>query len=101
MHLHVIGCRIRKRNNFPTKEAEEEALVCEERKVVMIIYKDIFAIMRGAGITTNFLRKTGIISESTLTRIRRNEPITTETIDILCQLLHCTPNDLIEVKQNE
>lgn len=67
----------------------------------MIIYNDIFEKLRAAGISTNALRQAGLLSESTMTRIRKNEPITTDTLDVLCQLLHCTIDDLVTVRFND
>ena len=65
------------------------------------IYKDILGKLKSAGLSQNTLRDTGLISQSTITRIRQNQSITLDSIDVLCQLLHCTPNDLIEIEYNE
>lgn len=65
------------------------------------IYKDILGKLKSVGLSQNTLRDTGLISQSTITRIRQNQSITLDSIDVLCQLLHCTPNDLIEIEYNE
>ena len=65
------------------------------------IYKDILGKLKSVGLSQNTLRDTGLISQSTITRIRQNQSITLVSIDVLCQLLHCTPNDLIEIEYNE
>ena len=65
------------------------------------IYKDILGKLKSVGLSQNTLRDTGLISQSMITRIRQNQSITLDSIDVLCQLLHCTPNDLIEIEYNE
>ena len=67
----------------------------------MVVYKNVLEKLKEAGVNTNSMRKANILSESTLTRIRNNQPINTDSIDIICQLLHCTPNDIIEIRFNE
>lgn len=66
-----------------------------------ITYKNIIQQLKDAGITQAVLRETGILQQSTLARLKTNQPVTTETVDIICQLLHCTPNDIMEVHYNE
>ena len=41
------------------------------------------------------------ISNSTLTRLRRNEPVNTDTINKLCKILHCDVGDIMEYKDEE
>jgi putative transcriptional regulator len=63
----------------------------------MIVYKNVQQMLRDAGLSTTKIRNEKLLSESTLTRIRNGKTITTEAIDIICNLLHCQPNDIIEV----
>ena len=64
----------------------------------MIRYKiNIIEKLSEAGYNTTRLRKEKIISEATLTRIRKQDSISTNTIDTICLLLDCQPGDLIEV----
>lgn len=65
----------------------------------MIIYKDIFDKLKECGYTTYRLRKEKILSESVIQRIRSGQPISTETIDILCKLTNLKVEDLIEYKE--
>lgn len=62
----------------------------------MIVYKDVLSKLLKAGYTTTRLRREKILSECVLSRIRNNEPISTTTLDKLCQLLDCQPADLME-----
>ena len=54
----------------------------------MIIYKKLWKKMKEAKISQYKLHKEGI-SNSTITRLKRNEAVSTETIDRLCRLLKC------------
>jgi len=53
------------------------------------------------GVNTSTLRKNGQISESTLQRMRRNEPINTDVICRLCYLMKCTPSAIMEYIPDE
>lgn len=65
----------------------------------MIVYKDILAKLKEAGYITTRLRKEKILPESTITRLRNNNPITTETLDTICGLTGLAICDLIEYKK--
>ena len=62
----------------------------------MIIYKDILQKLKDAGYNTNRIRKEGLLSEGTLQRLRDGRPITTDTIDIICNLTGCKIEEIIE-----
>lgn len=64
----------------------------------MIIYKDILQKLKDTGYNTNRIRKEGVLSEGTLQRLREGRPITTETIDIICNLTGRRIEDIIEHK---
>lgn len=67
----------------------------------MIRFKiDVMNELKNKGYTTTKLRKEKIIPEGTLTKIRNNngEPITTTTLNILCEILKKQPGQLIEYK---
>ena len=67
----------------------------------MIIYLDILQKLANKGWTAYKLRKEGIIGEATMTRIRKGEPIKTDTIDKICGLLNCQPCDLLKWEKDE
>ena len=67
----------------------------------MIVFTDVMERLEKHGWTTYKLRKEFILSESTLTRIRKNQPVTTETIDTLCRLCHCQPGDLMRYRRRD
>ena len=61
----------------------------------MIVYNKLWQIMHDKGISQYRLKAEGV-SNSTLTRLKRNEPITTETLNKLCQILECNVGDLAD-----
>lgn len=66
----------------------------------MIIYKDILTKLKDAGYNTTRLRREKIISESILTKIRAGQPITTDTLGVICELTGLEVSDLIEYKRD-
>lgn len=63
-----------------------------------ISYQGAFDRMKEAGITTYRIRKENILSQSTLQKLREGKPVTTATIERLCLLMKCTPNDIMEIR---
>lgn len=63
-----------------------------------IVYKDILGKLRDIGLTTTKLRSEKLLSESTLSKIRRNENTSINNLDIICNLLHCQPSDILEIR---
>ncbi len=61
----------------------------------MIVYDRFWEYIKNNNVSQYRLVKAGI-SHSTLTRLKRNEPVTTDTLDKLCSLLDCKIDDLIE-----
>ena len=49
----------------------------------MIVYKNILAKLSEAGYNTTIIRKEKILSESTLTKIRNNEPIRLDSLELI------------------
>ena len=60
---------------------------------VAISYQGAFEKMKEAGITTYRIRKENILSQ----KLREGKPVTTETIEKLCLLMDCTPNDIMKI----
>ena len=67
----------------------------------MINYDNFWETMNKKGITKYSLIYHYGISSNTLRRIRHNEPITTSTINDLCLILHCQPQDILSYKVTE
>lgn len=64
----------------------------------MIVYKDILAKLSGAGYNTTIIRKDKILSESTLTKIRNNEPIRLDSLELISKLTSEPIENLVEFK---
>lgn len=62
----------------------------------MISYRPLWKTMKEKGITTyTLIYKLGF-SAYTVTNLRRNKSITMNTLEKLCSVLNCTPNDVVE-----
>lgn len=61
-----------------------------------IQYKKLFDLMAAQGHSaTYWLRQSGI-HPATVSKLRKNERINTDTINSLCRLLNCQPGDIME-----
>ena len=61
----------------------------------MITYKRLWELMAVKRISQYYLKANGI-SNSTLTRHKRDEAVSTETINKLCTILGCKVEDIME-----
>lgn len=62
-----------------------------------IIYKfDVLSALKERGYTTYKIRKERLLSESTVQKLRKQEPLAWENIEALCRLLNCQPGDIME-----
>ena len=62
----------------------------------MIIYDKLWNTMKEKGITQYALINTYKISPVQITRLKRNESVSTHTIDIFCKILDCEVSDIME-----
>ena len=62
----------------------------------MIIYDRLWETMKEKGITQYALIKTYKISPAQITRLKRNESVSTHTIDIFCKILDCDVSDIMQ-----
>ncbi len=62
----------------------------------MISYEPLWKTMKERGVTTYTLIYKKGFSAYTITNLRRNKSITMNTLEKLCTVLNCTPNDVIE-----
>ncbi len=62
-----------------------------------INYKiDIVEALKAVGYYPQKIRKERLLSESTMTKLRRRESISWDNIDTICKLLNCQPGDILE-----
>lgn len=62
----------------------------------MISYEPLWRTMKDRGVTTYTLIYKQGFSAYTITNLRRNKSITMNTLEKLCKVLQCMPNDIIE-----
>ena len=63
----------------------------------ILSYDPLWATMKQKGITQYFLLKSGI-DNKTLDSLKKNKNITLLTVEKLCSILECTPNDIVVFK---
>lgn len=61
----------------------------------MISYEPFYKTLKKKNTTTYQLIKKYNLSRSLLDRLKHNKPITTQTIDDLCQYLDCRVEDIL------
>ncbi len=62
-----------------------------------IRYKiDVLEALKKRGYSTYRIRTEKLLSESTVQKLRKREPISWENIESLCHLLSCQPGDILE-----
>ncbi len=62
----------------------------------MISYDKLWETMKEKGITQYALIKTYKVSPAQITRLKRNESVSTHTIDMFCRILNCNVGDIME-----
>ena len=67
----------------------------------MISYQKLWDVMKKRGISQYALIKQYHISPGQITRIKRNESISTHTIEMFCKILDCQPGDIMEYIKEE
>lgn len=67
----------------------------------MISYDRLWATMREKGISQYALIKTYHISPGQITRLKRNESVSTHTIETFCDILDCRVEDIMEYIKEE
>lgn len=63
----------------------------------IISYSPLWNTMKERGITQYFLLKSGI-DNKTLDSLKKNKNITLFTVEKLCNIIGCTPNEIVEFK---
>ncbi|MBQ9968589.1 MAG: helix-turn-helix transcriptional regulator [Oscillospiraceae bacterium] len=62
----------------------------------MITYRKLWQVMEEKGITQYALIKKHHISPAQITRLKRDESVSTHTIDMFCAILQCDVGDIME-----
>ncbi|MBQ3135162.1 MAG: helix-turn-helix transcriptional regulator [Oscillospiraceae bacterium] len=62
----------------------------------MISYENLWRTMQEKGVTQYALIKKHGVSPSQITRLKRNESVSTHTIEMFCRILDCRVEDIME-----
>ena len=62
----------------------------------MISFDGLWEVMRNKGITQYALIKKHHISPAQITRLKRNESVSTHTIEMFCTILDCEVEDIMK-----
>lgn len=67
----------------------------------MISYDRLWLTMKERGVTQYSLIKNFGISPAQITRLKRNESVSTHTIETFCRILDCRVEDVMEYIKDE
>lgn len=68
----------------------------------MISYENLWNVMKEKGVSQYALIKKYGVSPAQITRLKRNESVSTHPIDMFCKILDCKVGDIMEyVKDSE
>lgn len=62
----------------------------------MVVYTPLWETMKRKGFTTYTLRVKHQVSSSTVQRLKRNMPVSTYTLGMLCEILDCSLSEIAE-----
>ena len=68
---------------------------------IVISYEKLWITMKEQGITQYALIKRFGISPAQITRLKRNESVSTHTIETFCRILDCRVEDVMEYIKDE
>ncbi len=67
----------------------------------MIIYDNLWNVMKEKGISQYALIKKYRVSPAQITRLKRNESVSTHTINMFCRILRCQVGDIMQYVEVE
>ena len=67
----------------------------------MITYDKLWKTMKNKGVSQYTLIKEYHISPGQITRLKRNESVSTHTIEMFCRILKCKVEDIMTYKDDE
>lgn len=65
----------------------------------MISYEPLWETMKAKGVTQYMLIKKNGVSPAQITRLKRNESVSTHTIDVFCSILDCRVEDIMRFEK--
>ncbi len=67
----------------------------------MISYNNLWNVMKEKGVSQYTLIKKYGISPGQITRLKRNESVSTHTIEMFCKILRCQVGDIMEYIEDD
>lgn len=67
----------------------------------MISYDNLWTVMKEKGVSQYALIKQYKISPGQITRLKRNESVSTHTIEVFCRILDCQVEDIMQYIPDE
>ena len=67
----------------------------------MMSYNKLWNLMKEKGVTQYALIKQYHVSPGQITRLKRNESVSTHTIEMFCRILHCRVEEIMEYVEEE
>ena len=67
----------------------------------MISYNNMWVVMKERGVSQYALIHQYHVSPAQITRMKRNESVSTHTIEMFCKILHCQVGDIMEYIEEE
>ncbi len=67
----------------------------------MIVYNKLWETMKKQNVTQYKLIHEYKVSPGQITRLKRNQNVSTHTINLLCDILHCPVEDIMEYIPSE
>ena len=67
----------------------------------MISYNNLWIVMKAKGISQYALIRQYRVSPGQITRLKRNESVSTHTIEMFCKILNCRVEDIMEYIPDE
>lgn len=68
---------------------------------MLISYEKLWLRLKEQGITQYALIKEYRVSPGQITRLKRNESVSTHTIEMFCRILHCDVGDVMQYIADE
>ena len=73
----------------------------ESEVLSVISYDNLWNVMKDRGVSQYALIKQYHISPGQLTRLKRNESVSTHTIEVFCRILRCEVEDIMKYIPDE
>ncbi len=61
---------------------------------------NVLSALKNAGYSTYRIRQEGLLSQSTLQKLRQGIGISWDNLETICAMLNCQPGDIIEFTAN-